>query len=294
MVNLDASAKFLKEGLTFDDVLLIPAESKIHPVDIDLHTQLTKKIQLNIPVMSAAMDTVTEYRMAIAIAREGGIGIIHKNMSIDAPGRAGGHGQAQLKTASSPTPSGWLPAIPWARPTTSWPSTSISGVPICDKGKLIGIITNRDLKFETDMDRLIDDVMTKENLVTAPEGTTLEEAKEILRHHKIEKLPIVDDEMQPQGPHHHQGHRKGRAVPQLRPGREAAVCSCGAAIGVTADVLDRVAALVEAGVDVLAAGLRPRPLPQDIIECRQAASRRSIPMCSSSPATWPPRRPPKP
>ena len=94
MVNLDASAKFLKEGLTFDDVLLIPAESKIHPVDIDLHTQLTKKIQLNIPVMSAAMDTVTEYRMAIAIAREGGIGIIHKNMSIASPGRAGGHGQA--------------------------------------------------------------------------------------------------------------------------------------------------------------------------------------------------------
>ena len=168
----------------------------------------------------------------------------------------------------------------------------ISGVPICDKGKLIGIITNRDLKFETDMDRLIDDVMTKENLVTAKEGTTLDEAKEILRQRKVEKLPIVDDEMHLKGLITIKDIEKAVAYPNAARD-EGGRLLCGAAIGVTADLLDRVAALVEVGADVLVSGLRSR-------SCRRAssrlsaASRRSIPTCSSSPATWPPRKPPKP
>jgi IMP dehydrogenase len=249
MVNLDPSAKFLKEGLTFDDVLLIPARSDVLPVDIDLRTRLTKKIQLNIPVMSAAMDTVTEYRMAIAIAREGGIGIIHKNMSIAA--------QAEQVDMVKRSENGVITNPFWLAPghvlgdaAALMAKYHISGVPICEKGKLIGIITNRDLKFETNMDRLIDEVMTKENLVTAREGTTLEEAKEILRQRKIEKLPIVDEEM----------HLKGlitikdieKAVTYPNAARdEGGRLLCGAAIGVTADMLDRVAALVEAGADVL-------------------------------------------
>ena len=253
MVNLDASAKFLKEGLTFDDVLLIPAESKIHPVDIDLHTQLTKKIQLNIPVMSAAMDTVTEYRMAIAIAREGGIGIIHKNMSIAA--------QAEQVDMVKRSENGVITNPFWLAPGHTLGEANalmakyhISGVPICDKGKLIGIITNRDLKFETDMDRLIDDVMTRENLVTAKEGTTLEEAKEILRHRKVEKLPIVDDEMHLKGLITIKDIEKAVAYPNAARD-EGGRLLCGAAIGVTADLLDRVAALVEVGADVLLSGL---------------------------------------
>ena len=249
MVNLDASAKFLKEGLTFDDVLLIPGESNVVPVDIDLHTQLTKKIRLNIPVMSAAMDTVTEYRMAIAVAREGGVGIIHKNMSIAA--------QAEQVDMVKRSENGVITNPFWLAPGHTLGEAAalmakyhISGVPICERGKLIGIITNRDMKFETNMDRLIDEVMTKENLVTAKEGTTIEEAKEILRHRKIEKLPIVDGEM----------HLKGlitikdieKAVTYPNAARdEGGRLLCGAAIGVTADLLDRVAALVEAGADVL-------------------------------------------
>ena len=147
MVNQDASQKFVKQGLTFDDVLLIPAASDVLPADVDLHTKLTKKIRLNIPLISAAMDTVTEYRMAIAIAREGGIGVIHKNMSIEPAGRAGGHGQALARTASSPTPSGWPRATRLAEADELMAKYRISGVPICDNGKLIGIITNRDMKF---------------------------------------------------------------------------------------------------------------------------------------------------
>ena len=191
MVNQDAAQKFVKQGLTFDDVLLIPAASDVLPADIDLRTRLTRKVHLNIPLISAAMDTVTEYRMAIAIAREGGIGIIHKNMSISQ--------QAEQVDMVKRSENGvitnpfWLgPGHTLAEADELMAKYRISGVPICDNGKLIGIITNRDMKFETDMNQLIDNVMTRENLVTAPEGTTLAEAKEILRRHKIEKLPIVD------------------------------------------------------------------------------------------------------
>ena len=257
MVNLDASAKFLKEGLTFDDVLLIPAESKIHPVDIDLHTQLTQKIRLNIPVMSAAMDTVTEYRMAIAIAREGGIGIIHKNMSIAA--------QAEQVDMVKRSENGVITNPFWLAPGHTLGEANalmakyhISGVPICDKGKLIGIITNRDLKFETDMDRLIDDVMTKENLVTAKEGTTLDEAKEILRQRKVEKLPIVDDEMHLKGLITIKDIEKAVAYPNAARDarRPPAVRRCHRRDRRPAR--SRGQALVEVGADVLVSGLRSR------------------------------------
>ena len=250
MINRDAGQKFLKQGLTFDDVLLIPAESNVLPADIDLTTHLTKKIKLNIPLISAAMDTVTEYRMAIAIAREGGIGIIHKNMSISA--------QAEQVDMVKRSENGVITNPFWLAPGHTLQEADdlmakyrISGVPICDNGKLIGIITNRDMKFETDMSQLIDNVMTKENLVTAKEGITLEEAKEILRRHKIEKLPIVDDEFRLKGLITIKDIEKAEVYPNSARDEKGRLL-VGAAIGVTADVLDRVAALVEAGVDVLA------------------------------------------
>ncbi len=250
MINRDAGQKFLKQGLTFDDVLLIPAESDVLPADVDLSTHLTKKIKLNIPLISAAMDTVTEYRMAIAIAREGGIGIIHKNMSISA--------QAEQVDMVKRSENGVITNPFWLAPGHTLQEADelmakfrISGVPICDNGKLIGIITNRDMKFETDMSQLIDNVMTKENLVTAKEGTTLDEAKEILRRHKIEKLPIVDDEGRLKGLITIKDIEKAEVYPNSARDEKGRLL-VGAAIGVTSDVLDRVAALVEAGVDVLA------------------------------------------
>ena len=250
MVNRDAGQKFCKQGLTFDDVLLIPAESDVLPADIDLSTHLTKKIKLNIPLISAAMDTVTEYRMAIAIAREGGIGIIHKNMSIAA--------QAEQVDMVKRSENGVITNPFWLAPGHTLQEADelcakykISGVPICDNGKLIGIITNRDMKFETDMTQLIDNVMTKDNLVTAPEGTTLAEAKEILRKHKIEKLPIVDKEFRLKGLITIKDIEKAEVYPRSARDEKGRLL-VGAAIGVTSDVLERVAALVEAGVDVLA------------------------------------------
>ena len=241
--------KFVRMGLTFDDVLLIPAESNILPADINLHTRLTRKITLNIPVVSAAMDTVTESRMAIALAREGGLGIIHKNMSIGA--------QAEQVDMVKRSENGVItnpfflgPGHTLAEADELMAKFRISGVPICDNGKLIGIITNRDMKFETDMSQLIDNVMTKENLVTAPEGTTLQEAREILRRHKIEKLPIVDSEYRLKGLITIKDIDKAQVYPNSARDEKGRLM-VGAAIGVTADVLDRVAALVEAGADVL-------------------------------------------
>lgn len=249
MVNSDAAHKFWKQGLTFDDVLLVPAESNVLPADIDLHTHLTKKIVLNIPLMSAAMDTVTESRMAIAIAREGGIGIIHKNMSIGA--------QAEQVDMVKRSENGVITNPFWLAPGHTLAEANelcakyrISGVPICDNGRLIGIITNRDMKFETDMSKLIDSVMTKENLVTAPEGTTLDEAREILRRHKIEKLPIVDKDFHLKGLITIKDIEKAQVYPNSARDEKGRLL-CGAAIGVTSDMLDRVRALVEAGADVL-------------------------------------------
>ncbi len=249
MAQMDWNEKFGKRGLTFDDVLLIPAESNVLPADVDLHTRLTKKITLNIPVMSAAMDTVTEYRMAIALAREGGIGVIHKNMSIGQQAE-----QVDMVKRSENgviTDPFWLgPGHTLAEADELMAKFRISGVPICDGGKLIGIITNRDMKFEADMNQLIDNVMTKDHLVTAPEGTTLDEAREILRRHKIEKLPIVDDQFHLKGLITIKDIEKAQVYPNSARDEKGRLM-VGAAIGATADVLDRVAALVEAGADVL-------------------------------------------
>lgn len=251
MLNTDFTSKFVKEGLTFDDVLLIPAESNVLPAQVDISTQLTKKIRLNTPIMTAAMDTVTEAEMAIAIAREGGVGIIHKNMSIER--------QADLVDMVKRSENGVIVDPFYLAPDNTVREADnlmgrykISGVPICQDGKLVGIITNRDLRFMTDkdFDQKIADVMTKENLVTAPVGTTMQDAQEILRRHRIEKLPIVDEK----------GYLKGlitikdieKAVQYPNSARDAGGrLLCGAAIGATADVLDRVAALVEAQVDVV-------------------------------------------
>ncbi|MCC8064592.1 MAG: IMP dehydrogenase [Clostridiales bacterium] len=250
MINTNAAEKFVKEGLTFDDVLLIPAESDVLPSDIDLHTQLTNKIRLNIPIMSAAMDTVTEYRMAIAMAREGGIGIIHKNMSIEA--------QAEQVDMVKRSENGVITNPFWLSPGHTLAEADelcakyhISGVPICEKdGKLIGIITNRDMKFETDPNKLITEIMTKDNLITAREGITLDEAKAILCKYKIEKLPIVDEKGYLKGLITIKDIEKAVAYPNAARDDKGRLL-CGAAIGVTDDVLDRVAALVEAGADVL-------------------------------------------
>ena len=256
--------KFKGQGLTFDDVLLVPAESNVLPADIDLHTQLTKKIRLNIPVMSSAMDTVTESRMAIAVAREGGIGIIHKNMSIAQ--------QAEQVDLVKRSENGVITNPFWLAPGHTLGEADelmgkyrISGVPICDNGKLIGIITNRDIKFETDMSQLIDNVMTKEGLVTAPEGTTLSEAREILRRHKIEKLPIVDENFHLKGLITIKDIEKAEVYPNSARDEKGRLL-VGAAIGVTADVLDRTRALVEAGVDVLVLD-SAHGHSQNIIEC---------------------------
>ncbi len=244
------SQRFVGEGLTFDDVLLVPAESDILPADVDLSTQLTKKIRLNVPIMSAAMDTVTEYRMAIAIAREGGIGVIHKNMSISV--------QAEQVDMVKRSENGVItnPFSLTADHTLGdadalMAKFRISGVPIVDDdNRLIGIITNRDMKFEEDMSRRIRDVMTSENLVTGLEGTTLAEAKAILQQHRIEKLPIVDSDYKLKGLITIKDIEKVMKYPHSAKDANGRLL-CAAAIGVTADVLDRSAALIDAGVDAL-------------------------------------------
>ncbi|MCL2487066.1 MAG: IMP dehydrogenase [Oscillospiraceae bacterium] len=249
MVNTNAGEKFLKEGLTFDDVLLIPAKSDILPKDIQISTRLTRRIALNTPLMTAAMDTVTETRMAIAIAREGGIGVIHKNMPIEQ--------QADQVDRVKRSENGVIVNPFFLSPDHRVSDANelmgkykISGVPICRDGKLVGILTNRDMRFLTDFNERIEEVMTKENLVTAPVGTTLEQAQEILRQHRIEKLPIVDGN----------GFLKGlitikdieKAVKYPQSARDAGGrLLCAAAIGATADVLDRAAALAGAQVDAL-------------------------------------------
>lgn len=242
--------RFIGEGLTYDDVLLIPAESSVLPADISLGTHLTKKIALNIPLISAAMDTVTEYRMAIALAREGGIGVIHKNMSIDAQAE-----QVDLVKRSEngviTNPFSLTADRSIGEADALMAKFRISGVPIVDTdGKLVGIITNRDMKFEEDMTRLIEDVMTKDNLVTGRVGTTLEEAKKVLQANKIEKLPIVDDNGRLRGLITIKDIEKALTYPHSAKDAHGRLL-CAAAIGATRDVLDRAGALVQAGVDVL-------------------------------------------
>lgn len=242
--------RIVGEGITFDDVLLVPSASEVVPGDVDLSTRLTKKIKLNIPLVSAAMDTVTEYRMAIAIAREGGIGIIHKNMTIEQQAE-----QVDMVKRSEngviTNPFYLSPEHTLAQADELMAKYKISGVPIVDeKKRLVGIITNRDMKFEENLDRPIYEVMTKENLVTAREGTTLSEAREILRRHKVEKLPIVDDNFVLKGLITIKDIEKAQTYPRSARDEKGRLV-VGAALGITADVLDRASALIDAGVDVL-------------------------------------------
>lgn len=249
-LNEQNSNRIIGEGLTFDDVLLVPAESDVLPADVDLSTYLTKKVQLKIPVMSAAMDTVTEYRMAIAIAREGGIGVIHKNMSIDMQAE-----QVDLVKRSEngviSNPFSLTPDKTLGDAEALMAKYRISGVPIVDvNGRLVGIITNRDMKFETDLSRRISEVMTSKGLVTGKVGTTLDEAKEILRRHRIEKLPIVDDEYRLRGLITIKDIEKVLKYPNSAKDDKGRLL-CAAAIGVTRDILERTGALLNAGADVL-------------------------------------------
>lgn len=241
--------KFAKEGLTFDDVLLIPAESDVLPADVDLKSRLARDIVLNTPIMTAAMDTVTESRMAIAIAREGGIGVIHKNMSIEQ--------QAQEVDRVKRSENGVIVNPFFLSPDHLVSDANdlmarykISGVPVCEDGKLVGILTNRDLRFMTDYNVPIKEVMTHENLVTSKVGTTLAEAKEILMKNKIEKLPLVDEEGYLRGLITIKDIEKAVQYPNSARDKSGRLL-CAAAIGATSDVLDRAKALIEAQADAL-------------------------------------------
>ncbi|MCR5502913.1 MAG: IMP dehydrogenase [Lachnospiraceae bacterium] len=241
--------KIIGEGITFDDVLLVPAYSQVVPNDIDLTTNLTAKIRLNIPMMSAGMDTVTEHRMAIAMARQGGIGIIHKNMSIE--DQAAEVDMVKRSENGVITDPFSLSANHTIRDADELMGKyRISGVPITEGRKLVGIITNRDLKFETDFSKKISESMTSENLVTAKEGITLEEAKKILAEARKEKLPIVDDDFNLVGLITIKDIEKAIKYP-LAAKDEQGRLLCGAAVGITANVLDRVKALMDAKVDVV-------------------------------------------
>lgn len=240
----------IREGLTFDDVLLVPQKSEVLPSEVDLTTHLTKKIKLNIPLMSASMDTVTESKLAIAIAREGGIGIIHKNMSIEAQANE----VDKVKRSEHGVivdPFYLSPRNTLAEADALMGRYKISGVPITENGILVGILTNRDLRFETDFDKPISTAMTTKNLITAPVGTTLKQAQEILRKHKIEKLPIVDDQMRLKGLITIKDIEKAVRYPNSARDENGRLL-VGAAVGCTENVLERVQALVEAKVDVIA------------------------------------------
>ncbi len=250
MESNNTAPKFLGESLTFDDVLLAPAYSEVLPREVDISSQFTRGLRLNAPISSAAMDTVTDKNLAIAIARQGGIGMIHKNMSIEE--------QADQVRAVKRSEAGMI-----IDPVTLHPDAtveqahelmrrySIGGIPITDKrGKLVGILTNRDLRFETDFSRRVRELMTKRNLVTAPQGTTLLEAKHTLQQRKIEKLPVVDDDFRLVGLITYKDIMKGVNFPNACKDALGRLV-VGAAVGVTADMTERVAALVKAGVDVV-------------------------------------------
>ena len=247
---LDLDRKFAKEGLTFDDVLLVPAESRVLPNDVSTRTRLTRSVELSIPVVSAAMDTVTEARLAIALAREGGLGILHRNLSIEE--------QAAEVDKVKRSESGMI-----VEPVTLPPEAlvrdalelmaryKVSGVPITDAdGILVGILTNRDLRFETDVEQSVSALMTSRNLVTVPVGTTLEEAEEILHRNKIEKLPVVDSDGRLRGLITVKDIQKKIEYPQATKDDRGRL-RVGAAVGVGPEAVERAQALVAAGVDVL-------------------------------------------
>lgn len=245
-----ANNKFLGEALTYDDVLLVPAYSEVLPREVDVSTQLTRELRLKAPIVSAAMDTVTENKMAIAIARQGGIGIIHKNMTIEE--------QADQVRSVKRSESGMI-----VDPVTLAPNANvgdalalmrrfkIGGIPVIDtQNKLVGILTNRDLRFETQLNRPISDLMTTEKLVTAPVGTTLDQARDILQRHKIEKLPVVDEHKTLAGLITYKDIMKVQDYPNSCKDSLGRLV-VGAAVGVTSDMFDRVAALVSVAVDVI-------------------------------------------
>jgi len=243
-----ATAKFRGEGLTYDDVLIVPARSNVMPRDVSTKTRLTRSITLNVPIMSAAMDTVTESDMAIAMAREGGVGVLHKNMSIEE--------QAAEVRRVKRSESGMIldpitlsPDETVAKARGMMARYSIGGIPVIDRDNvLVGIVTNRDLRFQIDGSRTLEDMMTKAPLVTAPMGTTLEEAEALLQSHKIEKLPVVDDDGRLTGLITFKDIQKKRQFPLACKDQHGRL-RVGAAVGVTSDILDRVRAVVDAGVD---------------------------------------------
>ncbi|GAA0071415.1 IMP dehydrogenase [Clostridium sardiniense] len=242
-------ARILKQAYTFDDVLLVPNKSEVLPNQVSLKTNVTKKIALNIPLISASMDTVTESKMAIAIAREGGLGIIHKNMSIEA--------QAKEVDKVKRQENGVITDPIFLSPENTLQDAEelmgqyrISGVPITVDGKLVGILTNRDVTFEEDYSRKISEVMTSENLITAPEGTTIDEAKKLLKKHKIEKLPLVDENGMLKGLITIKDIEKTKIFPNAAKDSKGRLL-CGAAVGVTKDMMERVDALVKAKVDII-------------------------------------------
>ncbi|MBO5776286.1 MAG: IMP dehydrogenase, partial [Clostridia bacterium] len=243
-------AKIVAEGLTFDDVLLVPQYSNVLPKDANLSTKLTDTIKLNIPLISAAMDTVTESGLAIAMAREGGLGIIHKNLSIDEQAtqvdkvKRSEHGVITDPFFLSPNHSVY-------EANALMGKYKISGVPITEGNKLVGILTNRDLRFETNYNQPIANVMTKENLITAPVGTTLQQAQAILGKHRIEKLPLVDDEGNLKGLITLKDIEKSIQYPNSAKDANGRLL-VGAAVGAGANYLDRVKALVDAKVDIIA------------------------------------------
>ena len=241
--------KIIGKGITFDDVLLVPQFSSVIPNDVVLSTQLTKKIRLNIPLMSAGMDTVTEHRMAIAMARQGGIGVIHKNMSIQQQAEEVDKVKRSENGVIS-DPFSLSPEHTLDDADKLMAKFRISGVPITENGKLVGIITNRDLKFETDYSKKIKESMTSENLITAKEGITLEEAKAILGKARKEKLPIVDDNMMLKGLITIKDIEKQIKYPNAAKDAQGRLL-CAAAVGVTPDICDRVDELVKSKVDAI-------------------------------------------
>ncbi|MPQ43717.1 IMP dehydrogenase [Clostridium tarantellae] len=242
-------ATILKTAYTFDDVLLIPNKSEVLPHEVSLKAQLTKKIFLNIPLMSASMDTVTESKMAIAMAREGGIGIIHKNMTIEEQAKEVDRVKRQENgVITDPI---FLSENHTVREALELMATyRISGVPVTEGSKLVGIITNRDIVFESNYDKKVSEVMTKSPLITAKEGTTLEQALEILKKHKIEKLPLVDSENNLKGLITIKDIEKAKAFPNAAKDEKGRLL-CGASVGITKDMMNRVDALVNAKVDVI-------------------------------------------
>ena len=242
------TGKFRGEGLTYDDVLIVPARSEVMPRDVSTASNLTRKIRLNVPILSAAMDTVTESDMAIALAREGGVGVLHKNMSIEQ--------QAAEVRRVKRSESGMIldpitlsPSDTVAKARAMMARFSIGGIPVIDESNvLVGIVTNRDLRFQIDGDRKLHDIMTRAPLVTAPMGTTLEQAEALLQENKIEKLPVVDDDGRLTGLITFKDIQKKRQFPLACKDQHGRL-RVGAAVGVTSDILDRVSALVDAGVD---------------------------------------------